>query len=264
MNTLNSIKLLLLAASTIDGFNAGRRLLHPRVSTRTVGTKYRPSPLFYTDIEPEIRSITVPPPVIHFNETYIIVESTESGQCADDGSEEEMRIANQSKVSKEALLSPTHNEATEKKEPKAYKPHRAVWQTRYNELIEYKAANGHCQVPQNYNVNRKLGLWVMQQRRQYTLQKTGKRSSFNGSEGKKRIQLLEDIGFTWRVDRRGPRGAYGSLRMMKEHADVAIKGGTGNEILDATDFEQYLIEKSAEYSDREIRDAWRQRFELFK
>ena len=34
------------------------------------------------------------------------------------------------------------------------------WERRYNELIEYKSTNGHCEVPQNYAENTSLGTWV--------------------------------------------------------------------------------------------------------
>merc|ERR1712127_800164 len=81
--------------------------------------------------------------------------------------------------------------------------HRVRWQTHYNELVSYKEANGHCAVPQKYTPNPKLGLWVMQQRRQHALQETGKRSSFNGPEGEKRRALLDEAGFLWRVGRLG-------------------------------------------------------------
>ena len=98
-------------------------------------------------------------------------------------------------------------------------------------------------------------MWIISQRRQYGLQQDGKKSSFNASDGKKRAQLLEEIGFVWRVQRRGPRGAYGELRRLKHHADAVMKIGGGDDILDAVDFEKYMIDKRGVYSEEEMRAA---------
>jgi hypothetical protein len=106
----------------------------------------------------------------------------------------------------------------------------------------------------------------MAQRRQYALQLKGKKSSFNAADGPNRIQQLEAIGFVWKVERRGPRGAYGSLRMMKHRA--GNRSGGDNDIVDVVDYEKYIIEKiersEMSNSDDEIREAWRQRFDIFQ
>ena len=38
------------------------------------------------------------------------------------------------------------------------------WETRFNELQDYKALHGNCNVPRNYQHNKQLGLWVYNQR----------------------------------------------------------------------------------------------------
>ncbi|KAL9181002.1 hypothetical protein ACHAXT_009807 [Thalassiosira profunda] len=244
--------LLLLSVGT-DGFGAvPQRLCRPRSRAATL------PPLFYTDIEPEIRSATIPP-VIHFNGTTIHVHPAENGARA--------RGSTTSRTSGGQATAPIPDVESDdakprtKRKSKSPKSHVTTWQTRYQELLTYKNENGHCLVPQNYSANRRLGLWVMQQRRQYTLQQTGRSSSFDGPGGAKRVQLLEDIGFVWRVLRRGPRDAYGSLRRMKQLADSR---STGDEVVDAANFETYLIEKSEDLSDDDIRAAWRRRFEIFQ
>jgi hypothetical protein len=46
---------------------------------------------------------------------------------------------------------------------------RDDWQKHYNELKEYKAEHGHCNVPARYAKNRRLGIWVSAQRQQVRL-----------------------------------------------------------------------------------------------
>jgi hypothetical protein len=39
-----------------------------------------------------------------------------------------------------------------------------LWNTRFQQLLEYKKANGDCNVPKEYSQNFKLGRWVGRQR----------------------------------------------------------------------------------------------------
>jgi hypothetical protein len=71
--------------------------------------------------------------------------------------------------------------------------HRAVWDERFNELIDYKRVNGNCNVPSRYTDNRQLAVWVKRQRRQYKFYRTNKPSSMT----EERITRLESIGFEW-------------------------------------------------------------------
>jgi hypothetical protein len=59
-------------------------------------------------------------------------------------------------------------------------------------LAEYKQANGDCNVPYQYESDRKLGLWVSNQRKTYALAKRGKASMCPD-----RVKKLEEIGFEW-------------------------------------------------------------------
>ncbi|KAL7536137.1 hypothetical protein ACHAXR_009422 [Thalassiosira sp. AJA248-18] len=249
------IGILLLLSASVHAFNTGR---HHTGAGRSILP-----PLFYADIEPEIKAATIPP-IVHFNGTSIFVPPSEDG--TEDQSPYDRSI--QRKEASESPIKSTRSPSNQSKKQNKSKPkasHRVTWQARYNELVAYKEQHGNLLVPQNYSPNPKFGLWVMQQRRQYSLQQNGKNSSFNSANGKKRVQLLNEIGFVWRVERRGPRGAYGGIRAMKHHADTLRKYGSGgNEILDAVNFEKYMIQKSETYSDENKRAAWRRRFEMFQ
>lgn len=68
-----------------------------------------------------------------------------------------------------------------------------VWDTRFQELNEFKAKRGHCNA-RPYD-DGQLGHWVHNQRRLYRLLKRGDTNSLTDD----RIQKLESIGFQWTV-----------------------------------------------------------------
>ncbi|NQY43134.1 MAG: Helicase associated domain protein [Legionellales bacterium] len=65
----------------------------------------------------------------------------------------------------------------------------AAWMTRYKELIQYRKENEDCDVPYRYSKNKELGTWVRWQRTNYK----------NGKISKRKIRLLEKLGFKWVV-----------------------------------------------------------------
>ena len=79
---------------------------------------------------------------------------------------------------------------------------------RYQDLKEYKARNGDCNVPMRKD-DPKLGEWVGQQRRAYRLKMDGKQSAMTDE----RMEKLNNIGFTWR------------LRKRKTHPECEDEGG---------------------------------------
>jgi len=203
------------------------------------------SPLAYQELEHELSNSISNRPVFHINQLDgRAVMRTKS-------------IPSKSKSNRNASL------LTKQRQPQQIK-----WQKYYNELKHFREEHEHCLVPQNYPPNKKLGLWVMQQRRQNTLKERGQKCSLSGAAGAKRIELLNNIGFVWHVRRRGSRGNYGpvGLRRLRRRADAsAAKGdGSSDEFLDAVDFEKFMIEKHEIYSDEQMRAAWRQRFEIFQ
>lgn len=61
------------------------------------------------------------------------------------------------------------------------------WEQRIADLLEFKAAHGHCNVPSNYCHDRSLAIWVFNCRRQRK----------QGTLDAQRIQRLDEIGFVW-------------------------------------------------------------------
>ena len=61
---------------------------------------------------------------------------------------------------------------------------KVPWETRFNDLVEYKAKNGDCGIPQRRGV---LGNWVHAQRNAYK----------KGKLAQDRIDRLSGIGFDW-------------------------------------------------------------------
>lgn len=71
------------------------------------------------------------------------------------------------------------------------------WEIMFKRLLVYKEKHGHCLVPNRYKDDKKLGLWVSMQRRQY---KAYASDQFDATAlSLDRIQRLEDIGFVWRA-----------------------------------------------------------------
>lgn len=69
----------------------------------------------------------------------------------------------------------------------------AAWSRHIGDLIKYREATGHCHVPLSHPEYNKLGLWVKEQRRHYTLMKQGKPSHMTES----RVKELDKLGFCW-------------------------------------------------------------------
>jgi hypothetical protein len=70
---------------------------------------------------------------------------------------------------------------------------RRGWEERYQELLQYRAQHGDCNVPQLWPESRALGRWVMKQRCQYNLKVQGKKSQLTDEKQAK----LDAIGFAW-------------------------------------------------------------------
>jgi len=70
-----------------------------------------------------------------------------------------------------------------------------AWETRYEELVEYKRLHEDCNVPKLYKANPQLGTWVMNQRTSYKKFVRREKSRLSEEQRKK----LDDIGFIWEV-----------------------------------------------------------------
>jgi len=71
------------------------------------------------------------------------------------------------------------------------------WETRYEQLKQYKAEHGDCNVPMRKD-DPQLGEWVGQQRKQYKLKKEGKKAPITDE----RIQKLDELDFAWQLRKR--------------------------------------------------------------
>lgn len=79
--------------------------------------------------------------------------------------------------------------------------HRHAWEQRYKDLVKYKEERGDCLVPYVYEPNKKLGLWVDSQRKDYKLFLAGRKVAMT----EEKVKLLERIGFVWSVKHRSCR-----------------------------------------------------------
>lgn len=80
-------------------------------------------------------------------------------------------------------------------------PRMVPWETRYNQLKDFVAKNGHAQVPIGWEENVPLSNWVSKQRQEYKLLQKGKASRLTED----RIEKLKCIGFVWEAKRGAPR-----------------------------------------------------------
>lgn len=79
---------------------------------------------------------------------------------------------------------------------------RDDWQKHYDELKEYKKKHGHCNVPSRYSENRRLGIWVSSMRAAYKKADPGRSAPLTQD----RIDLLNQLGFTWTIRSRDTLG----------------------------------------------------------
>lgn len=75
----------------------------------------------------------------------------------------------------------------------AWNAQEAAWTRHMDDLKTFRQETGHCHVPLNHEKYPKLGLWVKEQRRHYTLLRSGKQSHMT----QKRIDELDAVGFCW-------------------------------------------------------------------
>mmetsp|Transcript_8789 Transcript_8789/g.18877 ORF Transcript_8789/g.18877 Transcript_8789/m.18877 type:complete len:697 (-) Transcript_8789:102-2192(-) len=70
-----------------------------------------------------------------------------------------------------------------------------LWEAQYQELVNFKARNGHCLVPSGKKQETKLSRWVSRQRLEYRYFKEGKATAMT----QERIDRLEEIGFAFKA-----------------------------------------------------------------
>ena len=75
----------------------------------------------------------------------------------------------------------------------AWNAQEAAWDKHMSDLKSFRKENGHRHVPLNDSKYPKLGLWVKEQRRHFTLMKQGKQSHMTES----RFKELSALDFCW-------------------------------------------------------------------
>jgi len=123
-----------------------------------------------------------------------------------------------------------------------------TWNAQFQALIEFKEQHGHCLVPQNYPPNPKLGLWVMAQRRYF------KEKKALTERHRLRRKRLQEAGFSFTIDRRGPRMA----KLVKSSSRRR------NSIEEMDDFVGFLVKNEDLISEKEKSDAWKLRFSIYQ
>jgi len=94
--------------------------------------------------------------------------------------------------------------------------HNDRWESRYCELIGFRAAQGHCNVPDRWPEYPKLARWVMTQRQMLRKEKL--------SRG--RIRRLEAVGFIWSRQEHAWDEMYRRLVKYKSvHRDCKVPSG---------------------------------------
>jgi len=101
------------------------------------------------------------------------------------------------------------------------KYHSHAWYDRMMELKAYKGEHGDCCVPQKYEINPSLGIWVNKQRMEYKLLQDKQKSSMTPT----RLEALQNLGFVW-AKRKGQATWDAKFQQLKEyraeHGDCLI------------------------------------------
>jgi hypothetical protein len=79
-----------------------------------------------------------------------------------------------------------------------WETNRVTWEGRFKELSAYYQIQGHANVPSTFPENPQLAMWVKGQRRHYSLNQSGKRSSIT----EERTAKLDSLGFVWSVHKK--------------------------------------------------------------
>lgn len=88
----------------------------------------------------------------------------------------------------DSIHTPNKNSIPPLEKPRAFSDEK--WKVRFKELIEFRRKHGHCAVPRKYAPNKKLGIWVNQQR-------IDEKKLKSSPLLKHRYKSLQQLGFEW-------------------------------------------------------------------
>ena len=84
-------------------------------------------------------------------------------------------------------------------EENSFPPELSTWEIRFSELADYKLNHGDCNVPDEYPLNSKLGLWVKYQRFLYKLG-CGYQNEHPLFMDSRSYTKLNELGFSWSTE----------------------------------------------------------------
>jgi hypothetical protein len=94
-----------------------------------------------------------------------------------------------------------------------------TWKERFEQLMEFRAVEGHVNVPYDYAQNPPLAQWVKRQRHQRKLLEEGRHSNLSPS----RLEQLQSIGFCWDSRQAHWLDRFYELRsFQQEHGHVRV------------------------------------------
>lgn len=151
------------------------------------------------------------------------------------------------------------------------------WYQRFQELLQFKKFNGHCDVPRSCKKLKHLSIWVSNQRQFCKRVREEKPSQIT----KQRIELLDQIGFNWSLNRNPQekwQERYEQLKDYKKkhgHCNVPQTKPEYQQLSNWVNWQRYVYKKSSisqkhiedlekigfKWSpDRKIGDKWLQKY----
>eukprot|EP00527_Entomoneis_sp_CCMP2396_P003928 CAMPEP_0198147476 /NCGR_PEP_ID=MMETSP1443-20131203/35960_1 /TAXON_ID=186043 /ORGANISM="Entomoneis sp., Strain CCMP2396" /LENGTH=345 /DNA_ID=CAMNT_0043811831 /DNA_START=30 /DNA_END=1067 /DNA_ORIENTATION=+ len=125
---------------------------------------------------------------------YCTQEKEQRATLAAAGANNNVDIASATATATLLILSQKQIYALDKLDPNWHlSPREALWERRFNELLQYRQKYGDCCVPISFSENKQLANWVSTQRKQYNLRQRGHKSGLTDV----RFKLLQEIGFVW-------------------------------------------------------------------
>lgn len=154
-------------------------------------------------------------------------------------------VVNQRVLQRDGVLEPEKVELLNRLAFK-WNPHASNWRTSYLALLEYRKRFGNCRVPQNWKENNSLAHWVKTQRMDYS----------KGELERDRIELLEKIGFEWKIELGTWDERFAELCAFKArfgHTRVKVKWSE-NPLLAG-----WVVRQRYEHRKKELREEYVQR-----
>lgn len=98
------------------------------------------------------------------------------------------------------------------------------WESRFAKLEEFKAKNGHCNVPHSYKVDPSFGEWIHRQRTAFhKIQKDKAKGKLINPTVEERCQRLEKLGFLFQIQSCKWMDQWRALKEYKEkHSDCQV------------------------------------------